>query len=209
MATGATLTDRAREGAAYARQDTTLTVAELLSGIRENDPLAWEEIVRRYGKLVSTVVGSFRLQPADALDARQTTWLRLAENHHRVQYPERLGAWLVTTARRECLQILRQTRRTAGTAEIQVDELTDVAVGPEQRVIATELAQELWNLVAELPPRRRTLLWELFGDTPRRYADIARSTELPLGSIGPTRARALRTLRQTLERHGLGRESWW
>jgi RNA polymerase sigma factor (sigma-70 family) len=209
MAIGATLSDHVREESTYARQEPTPTVAELLIGIREGDPFAWAEIVRRYSKLVSTVVGSFRLQPADVLDARQMTWLRLTENCDRVQYPERLGAWLVTTARRECLQILRQARRTAGTAEIQVDEVIDATLGPEQRVIATELAQEVRNLVAELPPRRRTLLWELFADIPRRYADIARSAQLPIGSIGPTRARTLRMLRQTLEEHGLGRETWW
>ncbi|MDQ4020382.1 MAG: hypothetical protein M3257_01845 [Actinomycetota bacterium] len=53
---------------------------------------------------------SFRLQEADALDAVQMTWLRLAENAHRVQFPEKLGGWLATTARRECLRIQRQAK---------------------------------------------------------------------------------------------------
>ncbi|MGB6162447.1 MAG: sigma-70 family RNA polymerase sigma factor, partial [Pseudonocardiaceae bacterium] len=81
----------------------TPSVADLLLGISDRDPAAWEEIVRRYGKFVSVTVRSFRLQDADALDAVQMTWLRLAENAHRVQLPERLGGWLATTARRECL----------------------------------------------------------------------------------------------------------
>jgi DNA-directed RNA polymerase specialized sigma24 family protein len=61
--------------------------------------------VCRYGKLVSTTVRSFRLQEADTLDAVQTTWLRLAENAHQMQFPEKLGGWLATTARRECLHM--------------------------------------------------------------------------------------------------------
>ncbi|MGH3839304.1 MAG: RNA polymerase sigma factor, partial [Pseudonocardiaceae bacterium] len=87
----------------YASTGATDSVAELLLGVRDRDPASWEEIVRRYGKLVSLTVRSFRLQETDALDAVQMTWLRLAENAHRVKFPEKLGGWLATTARRECL----------------------------------------------------------------------------------------------------------
>jgi len=82
-----------------------------LQGARSGDPSAWEKIFRRYGKTVSATVRSFRLQEADALDAVQTTWLRLAENVDQIQNQERLGAWLTTTARRECLRmVVRATR---------------------------------------------------------------------------------------------------
>lgn len=52
------------------------SAADLLLRIRDGDPSAWDEILRRYAKLVSTTVRSFRLQDDDALDAVQTTWLR-------------------------------------------------------------------------------------------------------------------------------------
>jgi DNA-directed RNA polymerase specialized sigma24 family protein len=93
-----------------ARADATDSEADLLRRIGAGDELAWHEVVRRYGKLVSATVRSFRLQEADARDAVQMTWLRLAENADRVQSPGRLGGWLVTTARRECLHILRQAK---------------------------------------------------------------------------------------------------
>jgi DNA-directed RNA polymerase specialized sigma24 family protein len=67
------------------------SAADLSLRVRDGNPAAWKEIVRQYGKIVSTTVRSFRLQEADALDAVQTTWLRLAENAHRVQFPEKLG----------------------------------------------------------------------------------------------------------------------
>ncbi|MGH3985147.1 MAG: RNA polymerase sigma factor [Pseudonocardiaceae bacterium] len=75
----------------YAPIDDTGTVADLLMRVSHGDPAAWAEVLRRYGKLVSTTVGSFRLQDADALDAVQMTWLRLAENAHRVQFPRAAG----------------------------------------------------------------------------------------------------------------------
>ena len=183
----------------------TPSVADLLLRIGEGqDPTAWEEIVRRYGKLVSATVRSFRLQETDALDAVQMTWLRLAENAHRVQLPERLGGWLSTTARRECLNILRRAKPAPDPIDVGPETVADPSVGPEQFVIGADTARTLWKLVGELPTRRRTLLRALFAENPPPYAEVARIAGIPIGAIGPTRARALRQLRGTLEQHGLG-----
>ena len=181
----------------------TLEVAELLLKAGEGDPVAWEEILRRYSSVVLAKVRTFRLQDADALDAVQMTWLRLAENSHRIQHPERLRGWLATTASRECLHILHQAKRTPTPTDAVVDNVADPSVGPEQRVIDAETAQMLRSLVAELPPRRRTLLRALFTDRPQPYVELAASTGIPVGSIGPTRDRALCQLRQMLKDHQL------
>jgi RNA polymerase sigma factor (sigma-70 family) len=133
-------------------------VADLLPGLGDGDPAAWNEIVRRYGKLVSTEVRSFRLQAADALDAVQMTWLRLAENAQRVQFPERLGAWLVTTARRECLRILRQAKTAPGLIDAgsETETVADSSPSPEQRARhrrrhRTEIADAHRGVVASPP----------------------------------------------------------
>jgi RNA polymerase sigma factor (sigma-70 family) len=177
--------------------------AELLLGVCDGDPAAWKEIVCRYGKLVSTTVRSFRLQEADALDAVQTTWLRLAENAHQVEFPEKLGGWLVTTARRECLHILRQAKSSADFTTMAPETVADPLVDPEQWVIETDTANRLWNLVAKLSPRRKTLLQVLFTDNAPSYDEIAHTTGIPRGAMGPTRARALRQLRNKLNEHTL------
>ncbi len=180
------------------------SVAHLLPRIGKGDPAAWEEIVRRYGRLVSATVRSFQLQDADALDAVQMTWLRLAENTHRVQLPERLGGWLATTARRESLRILHQAKPASGLVDAAPEIVADPSVGPEQYAIDADIARTLWKLVAELPPRQRSLLQALFTHQPRPYADVARVAGMPPGGIGPTRRRALRRLRDKLNEHEPG-----
>jgi RNA polymerase sigma factor (sigma-70 family) len=177
----------------------TDSVADLLLGIGDGDPAAWDEILRRYGKLVSTTVLSFHLQEADALDAMQMTWLRLAENAEQVQFPERLGGWLVTTARRECLHILRQVRLGPHLTDVGPEIVTDPSVDPEQRTIDADTTRTLRKLVDELSPRRRTLIQMLFTDSPCSYAEVARIAGIPTGGIGPTRARALRQMRDMLD----------
>jgi RNA polymerase sigma factor (sigma-70 family) len=183
------------------RSHTALSVAELLRDAGAGDAAAWDEIVRRYTKLVWARVRSYRMQDADALDAVQMTWLRLAENCDRVRSPERLAGWLATTAGRECLRILRQNKCTAGLPDTMVDT-PDTSVQIEQHVIDRETAQLLRDVLAELPPRRRTVLQELFVDEPKPYAEIARTAGIPAGSIGPTRARALEQLRGMLGERG-------
>lgn len=169
----------------------------------DGDAMAWEEVLRRYGKLVSTTVRSFRLQDADARDAVQTTWLRLAENAHRVQWSERLAGWLTTTARHECLHILRQAKRITVPVDALAESVVDPSVGPEQSLVDVDVARMLWKLVEELSPRQRALLRALFTEHPLPYTEIARAIGVPPGAIGPTRARALRQLRGRLGERGL------
>src|SRR4051794_40219494 len=80
-----------------------LSVTELVVLARAGDQRAWREIMTRYGGLVRAVVGSFRLQEADAADTVQNIWMRAVERLDTVREPERLGGWLRTTARCECL----------------------------------------------------------------------------------------------------------
>jgi RNA polymerase sigma factor (sigma-70 family) len=147
-------------------------------------------------------------EDADALDAVQMTWLRLAENAHRVRSPERLAGWLTTTARRECLSILRRAAVAAQLRQLDPEPVADPAPSPEQYVINADTTRRLWNVVSELPPRRRALLRELFTDHPRPYAQVARAAGIPIGGVGPTRVRALRQLRDRLDGSGLGPDAW-
>jgi len=172
-------------------------VPALLGAAGQGDRGAWEELVRRYEGLVTATVRTFRLQEADAADAEQRTWLRLVEHHRRVRDPEHLGGWLTTTAVRECLGILRAHRCVVDLAD--VDALPDPFGDVEQRVIDADEAAHLWNVVTLLPPRGRAVVKALFTDEKIPYAEVARVTGIPVGSLGPTRARVLRQLRQLLE----------
>jgi RNA polymerase sigma factor (sigma-70 family) len=181
----------------------TSHAADLLMGIRERDPAAWHAIMQRYGSLVFATVRSFRLQDADARDAVQTTWLALAENAHQIRYPERLGGWLVTTARRACLHILRHAKPVLAHYGALAETVADPSVGPEQHVIDADVTRILWRFVSELPPRKQALLRALFANQTRHYTEVAHIAGMRPGGIGPTRARTLAQLRHRLEQHGL------
>jgi DNA-directed RNA polymerase specialized sigma24 family protein len=110
-----------------------------------------------------------------------------------------LAGWLVTTAHRECLRILREAKRAPRLTDMMADTIADPSMDPERRVIETDVARRLWGFVNELSPRQRSLLRALFADHPRPYANVAHTIGIPLGAIGPTRRRALTHLRGWLE----------
>ncbi len=175
----------------------------LLKQAAGGDQLAWRQLVDSYDGLVRSVAGSFRLQPADVYDVSQTTWLRLVQHLDTIRDPERLAGWLAVTATREALSILRQTSRHEPMVQEPPD--LDPAVDPESSVAAGDTARSLWAMVAELPPRQQRLIIALFREELDSYSEVAARCMMPIGSIGPTRGRALSHLQHKLAERNLGR----
>ncbi|MEX5720840.1 RNA polymerase sigma factor [Geodermatophilus maliterrae] len=176
--------------------------ATLLARMADGDQSAWRRLIDEYDGLVRSVAASFRLQTADVHDVAQTTWLRLLQNVRAIRDPERLAGWLAVTARRESLAVLRRSSRVR--LRSTVDETPDAAADPARDVVDREEARDLWAAVAQLSPRQQCLLVALFRDELDSYDDVAAKCAMPIGSIGPTRARALARLRSRLADHGLG-----
>ena len=171
---------------------------DLLAALHAGAEQAWAETVRRHRRLVRTRIGAFRLQPSDAADAEQATWLRLAEHAHRIRSAQALPGWLSVVARRECLAILRRTAATPVFPPDAAADVADPAAAPDQRVVDLAQARALRRAVADLPARQREVVAALYGPDPLPYSEIERRTAIPVGSIGPTRARALARLRRAL-----------
>ncbi|RYP87206.1 sigma-70 family RNA polymerase sigma factor [Nocardioides guangzhouensis] len=175
------------------RTDVTLLVAAAEQG----DEGAWGEIVDRYTPLVVTVVRRFRLSPAELQDVAQTVWLRLVEHLGDLREPRALPKWLITTAEREALRAATASSRMrprdpqdeVWAAQLVVEDDQDADLVRSERHAA------LLEGFALLSTRQRELLALLSEDPPVPYAEISRRTGIPVGAIGPTRARALARLR--------------
>ncbi|MEQ6902686.1 sigma-70 family RNA polymerase sigma factor [Nocardioides sp. YIM 152588] len=175
------------------------SVAALVEGARRGDPRAWDQLVERFLPLVRALIARYRLPGAEADDVNQTVWLRLVEHLDDLREPRALPGWLSTTTRNECARAHERAGRTIP-VDPQVDgkldspaEDRDLAEG----LIALERQQALRAALAELPADRRQLLELLLEDPPPAYQEISSRLGIPIGSIGPTRARALRQLRGT------------
>jgi RNA polymerase sigma factor (sigma-70 family) len=173
-------------------------VAELVTRARGGDQRAWEAIIERYAPLVWSICRRYRLSGADADDAGQAVWLKLVDHLDTIRDPAALPGWLATTTRRECGRIVRATRRaqppgyTLDTGNIP-DEYPRAA---DDELLQAERHAALRQAFSCLPPGRQQLLTVLVEDPTLTYAQISARLGIPVGSIGPTRARCLDKLRR-------------
>ncbi len=174
-------------------------VTTLLEGARRGDQESWNRLVERYLPLVSSVIARHRLFGADAEDVNQTVWLRLVEHLADIREPQALPGWIATTTRHECLHTLTRGKRSVAVDPQTSPQLQDVT--DEREVAADLLTSErhlaLLEALEGLPDDRRALLLLLLEDPPPSYGEISARLGLPVGSIGPTRARALEQLRKS------------
>lgn len=163
---------------------------------RRGDAAAWDVLVTRFGGLIVAISRSFRLHADDAADIAQTTWLRLLESIDRIREPERIAGWIATTARRECLRRVRTVGREQPTDELDGGEATPTFPSPGQELIREQERAVLWEVVQELPDHHRQLMTVLMASPQPSYAEVADALDMPIGSIGPTRMRAVERLRR-------------
>jgi RNA polymerase sigma factor (sigma-70 family) len=177
--------------------------AELVGRAAGGDRAAWDALVSRYASLVWSVARAHRLSDADAADVSQTTWLRLVENLGSLREPDRVGSWLVTTARRECLRLLRTSGRETPADVIDLDLPDESAVAVDAAILERERSAALWASFDRISDPCRRLLRVLMATPPPSYDEVSAALGMPVGSIGPTRARCLGALRKQLGTTGI------
>jgi RNA polymerase sigma factor (sigma-70 family) len=169
---------------------------ELVHAARDGDEHAWSDIVERYTGLLWSVVRAHGLGPAAAADVVQTTWLRLCESLSGIREPKALGEWLVVTARRECLREINRNRRVELRDDPDVFEADAEHADPAERSLLRDSDHTLRAALQSISERCQALLRLLASPAEPSYEEISVALSIPIGSIGPTRARCLEHLRK-------------
>ena len=181
--------------------------SELLLACRRGDQAAWESLVHRYQRLIYTIRRRAGLGEDSASDVFQEVFATLFRKIDEIENPERLKAWLVTTARRKTWRSISRENRwqTADedeeTGESELTKLPADAPLPDEVLVQLEEQHRVQAAVAALDERCGKLLTLLFyqAESPP-YSEIAAQLGTPEGSIGPTRARCLQKLLRLLEK---------
>ena len=174
---------------------------ELVTRAVHRDEQAWAAIIERFGPLVAAVLRRDRLTHADVQETTQAVWLKLFENLHKLREPAALPGWIATTTQRQALQTIRRGARVRCVESIEsvVDGLpcADQRTGPDDQLLQAERRRAVRDGLAELTAEQRELLLLVVADPPVSYREISERLKIPMGSIGPTRARHLRKLSET------------
>lgn len=179
-----------------------------MSACRQGEAEAWNTLVNRYQRLIYTIPQRAGLDDDQSAEVFQRTFAKLLENLNHIRQPEAIQAWLVTTARRETLQLIRQQKRSVSYTDFPEGRLnSDATLNddplPTEALERLEDQHLIRTAMTSMDERCRCLLSLLYSRSdPPSYAEIAAVLDMPEGSLGPTRARCLEKLRRLLKRSG-------
>ena len=178
---------------------------QLVLACRRGEQLAWERLILRYQRLIYAIPLRAGLDEDQAAEIFQEVFTTLFQKLNDIEEPEKLQAWLVTTARRKTLRTISKARgqprsdMNSETAEAAL--IRDEAPLPDEPLLTLEEQHQIRTAVSLLDERCRSLLQMLFyRSEPPSYAELAAFLGIPEGSIGPTRARCLAKLLQMLKK---------
>lgn len=170
----------------------------LVAHAAAGDKVAWEAIVDRYAPLVWSICTRYQLSTSDRQDAAQQVWILLCGQLDRLREPAALPGWLATATRRECLRMVAAARESRQReSEPGEEPLLDDDAWIDEEIICAERNAALAEALAGLPESCQQLLSMLLADPPLSYAEISARLNIPVGSIGPLRARCLERLRKS------------
>jgi RNA polymerase sigma factor (sigma-70 family) len=180
------------------------TDRELLGACSQGHSASWDTLVERYKRLVYSIPLRAGLTAEDAADVFQTVFTQLFQHLNTIREPEKLAGWLITTAKRESWNVSRKRRREPANDEIVETRasLDTSAEHPNEGLWADQaLVRQALAQVGDVCSELLRLLY--FDPKEPSYDEISGRLQMPLGSIGPTRARCLARLRKILQTMGM------
>lgn len=178
---------------------------ELLGAARKGDEEAWEQIIDRYQSLINSISRRHQMASDDAHDVSQYVWMQLVNHIDNLRDTRALPGWISATTTHRCYEILRTCKRSVSVDPLATglfDLITITAkktesegrCGVDDDLLRAEQHQAVREGLSELTQTQQQLLLLLVADPPVPYCEISRRMNLPIGSIGPTRARLLTKL---------------
>jgi len=175
-------------------------IAGLVERARAGDRTAVAAVVERCAPMVRAVARRY-VRGADVEDVAQEVWLAFVEHLDQIQVPAATRGWLVRVTTRAAWRARRKQDRAVPMAG--TDDLVAAPDDTEERgMLRAGLGPAALHLKAalmDLRPADRRLVLLLSTDDRPDYRTISALVDRPVGSIGPTRQRALDRLRRQPE----------
>ncbi len=185
------------------------TGPDLIDQCLKQEPRAWEAFIQRYGRLIYSTIHRVGIPPEDQGDVFQSSMIAVFNQLHTLRDRDRLTAWIVGITWRQSIDRIRSRSRAVGSRALRDPalrlrlDLPGDAIPPDEDRIALENAQHAREALDSLSDRCRRLLALMFYEVPPLdYAEIARREGIPIGSLGPTRARCLEKMRLFFHQKG-------
>lgn len=162
---------------------------------------AWSTLIDKYKNLIYSIPVKYGFSQEDSADIFQHVCMELLGHLPKIREPKALAGWLIQVTSHRCFRRRREQERNSNNVELELS--ASIAAAPENLLVDLEQEQLLREALANLSPRCRQLVHELFfEETPRPYREVAQRLGLAIGSIGFIRGRCLEKLRAFLNKTG-------
>ena len=165
---------------------------------------AFETLVRKYEKLVSTCVYGIVGNPEDTLDLSQEVFLKVYKSISTFKGDSEFSTWLYRIAKNTALDFVRKRKQPFVSIDSSGEEnegfdIPDESTGasPEKRVLENEKREKLKNAILQLSAEHREVivLRDINGYS---YEDISKKLEIEPGTVKSRLSRAREQLRKIL-----------
>jgi RNA polymerase sigma factor (sigma-70 family) len=138
---------------------------QLVLACRRGDQLAWEKLIRRYQRLIYAIPLRAGLDEDEAAEIFQDVFTTFFQKLNDIEEPEKLQAWLVTTARRKTWRTITKSHtRTREDADVTDSAATvpDETPLPDEQLLILEEQHRVRTAVSMLDERCQKLVQMLF-----------------------------------------------
>ncbi len=179
----------------------TDALTQLIERCLTGDQFAWRDMVEMITPVVMATCRTMNVPEDEALDVFGQVCFLLLDSLENIRSPQKLLSYVATMTRREIYSLHRQRRLQHRAAEEEANRRGEV-IEPEitGRLDASDRQAKLIEGMLRLTEKEYQLLWLLFFDPSQpSYDEISERLNMPISSIGPSRARALTKLQRILK----------
>lgn len=181
----------------------SLYKSEIAKGMPPAESSAFDEVLRRYERLVFHIAKTYFRSAEDARDACQDVAIKIFGSLHKVRLEEgaSLKPWVATVTGRVCIDGLRLRSRRAQTVEFLPEAQAGAAESAEDAVVAKERAEEIVRALKLLPDSHRIIL--ILRDMKGlSYDELSGALGINIGTVKSQLNRARAGLKRLLDGFG-------
>lgn len=173
----------------------------LVTRYLDGDQTSLAQLIDRFRGQVYGLCYRMLRQREDAEDATQETFFRVAKNLHRWDSSRAFEPWLLTIAGNRCRTLLSKRKRRPNVLSLEFPVQDD----SQKQRRAVLLAEEIELALSNIRDDYRQA-FDLFHHQQMEYADIAKSLNVPLGTVKTWVHRARREIVLKLQNRGVVHE---
>lgn len=183
----------------------------LIDRIKDRDQLAYAKLMEKYKRSIFFTVLKMVNNKDDADDLTMEAFTKAFRNLENYDYQYAFSTWLFKIATNNTIDFIRKKRLLTTSLDKKIgsddddnkssglgDLISDDKLGPEEEFIKKQRSKLMRELVQELNPKYRELI-ELRFFKEKKYEEIAKDLNVPLGTVKVRLSRAKDLLAKILE----------